>query len=137
MDAIEILPCVIDNGNVRRPYPEELTQFDGAYPEERAQFYRVYQKNHGGLSLHVIDFYCLEDRSENTYKLVLWVEDDDMLPSYITLNSSGVVLSCGELQKNFRDMYTDKRFMLYESLPMTIQHAIRRECLLIAKTIAA
>jgi hypothetical protein len=49
MTVIDILPCVLEEGNVRRPYPGEPIQFYGAY-----------QKDSEGLSQHIVDFYCMD-----------------------------------------------------------------------------
>ena len=129
MTPIDILPCVLEEGNVRRPYPGEAPEFYGAH-----------LKDADGLSEHVVDFYCMDEGSgmpDERYTMVLWLESDDKMPNFIVFNALGAIQYCGDMHKNYRDIHltadgsvsVDKRVVAYDSLPDPVQRQIRLECL--------
>lgn len=130
MTTIDILPCVLEDGNVRRPYQDERTQFYGAY-----------QKDADGLSTHIVDFYCMDagpefpnDRySAAFFTSVSFKEGDNTIP-YMAMNSLGMYYH-GEIQRDYLNavmegVHSDiDRIVPYESLPDLVRYKIRSECL--------
>lgn len=128
MDAIDALPCIIDDGDVRRPYPGESTQFYGAY-----------LKDAEGLSEHVVDFYCMDlgyGYYNDRYMVVFRLESDGPYPS-VCMTAFGMFTEKGEMQKSDLDVALEGRsksfatayhIVPYESLPEPVQRQIQHEC---------
>lgn len=127
MVAIAILPCIIDDGDVRRPYPGEATHFYGAY-----------RKDPEGFSEHVVDFYCMDagqGYQKDRYLVVFWLENDGPYP-YVAMNALGMLHCRGETPKAYLDAVlaeTDSfsaadHLVSYESLPTPVQCQIQHEC---------
>lgn len=131
MSAIEILPCVLEDGNVRRPHPGEATQFYGAY-----------QKEGDGLSAHIVDFYCMvtvaATEIDNQYTAAFFTatslaESKGTFP-YVAMNPIGVYYH-GEMPQSYLNAVLSgahpdiDRIVAYESLPELVRYKIRSECL--------
>lgn len=131
MTPIDILPCVLEDGNVRRPYPGESTQFYGAY-----------QKDADGLSTHIVDFYCMVTASDteihNQYTAVFFnsvsLEETDGSFPYVAMYLLGVY-GHGKMPKSYLNAVLSganpdiDRIVAYESLPEMVRYKIRDECL--------
>jgi hypothetical protein len=129
MTPIDILPCVLEDGNVRRPYPGEATQFYGAY-----------QKDADGLSTHIVDFFCICSDTEihNRYTAVFLpdvsLEESDGTFPYVAMGPRGVYYHSKMSQCCLNAVLGGanldiEHIVAYESLPEWVQYKIRDECL--------
>ncbi len=131
MTPIDILPCVLEDGNVRRPYPGESIQFYGAY-----------QKDADGLSTHIVDFVCMvtvaSGEIHNKYTAVFLpdvsLEESDGTCPYVAMNPIGAYYH-GKMPQSYLNAVLSGAnsdidlIVAYESLPEMVRYKIRDECL--------
>ena len=127
MNDIDILQCVLEDGSVRRPYPGEPTQFNGAYRQDSE-----------GHSQHIVDFYCMDlgfGYHNNRYMVIFGVENEGPY-HFVSLTPFGTLTRTGEMQtSDLGAVLAGKgrtiavyHFVPYGYLPEPVQRQIQHEC---------